>query len=105
MKTIAQQIHTPLGRRKLFTGIVGGMIVSFLLYGFAIASTTIAIAEAKTDSNEIEELQTEIAELEVQYFEAINTLSLEDAQAIGFTELSNLHYARVNETKAVAYNL
>lgn len=105
MKTIAQQIHTPLGRRKLFIGIVGGIIVSFLLYSFAITSTTLAIAEAKTDNTEIQELQTEIAELEVTYFEIINTLSLEEAQQDGFSEISNLHYARINEAKAVAYNL
>ena len=105
MKTAAQKIHTPLGRRKLFIGIVGGIIVSFLLYGFAITSTTLAIAEAKTDNNEIQELQTRIAELEVEYFEIINTLSLEEAQENGLSEISNLHYARVNETKAVAYNL
>lgn len=104
MKTLAHNIHTPLGRRKLFMVIVGGIVVSFLLYGFAITTTTLAIAEANSDNNEIQSLQTDIAELEVEYFEIINTLSLEEAQKIGFTELSNMHYARADETKAVAYN-
>lgn len=105
MKTLAQQMNKEEGRKNILNILVSLIVVSFILYGFAIASTTVSIADANTYNRDINELQTEIAELEIEYFEIINTLSLEEAEKNGFSEISKLHYARVDETKTVAYNL
>lgn len=105
MKTLTQQLSKESGRKKLFTLLLCGIAVSFILYGFAITATTISIANADSHNKDINELQTEIAELEIEYFEIINTLSMDQAQAQGFSELSELHYAVIDETRSVAYNL
>jgi len=105
MKTLMQKIKTENGRRNILNILIGCIVISFVLYGFAIASTTVSIADANTHNHDIDELQTEIAELEIEYFEIINTLSLDQAEENGFSEISNLHYARIDETKTVAYNL
>ncbi|MFT7328177.1 MAG: hypothetical protein ACI870_000357 [Crocinitomicaceae bacterium] len=105
MKNMTQQLHHESGRKNVFTMLLFGIAVSFILYGFAIASTTLSIANADTDNKNINELQTEIAELEIEYFEIINTLSIEHAEAKGFYELSNVHYAVIGEKKSFAYNI
>ena len=105
MKTLTRQLQKSDKQQQLFRLMVTGIVVSFVLYGFAIASTTLSIADADTHNNDINELHTEIAELEIKYFEMINTLSIEEASVYGFNEVSDMSYAHINETKAVAYNL
>lgn len=102
---MTHKLHTEAGRKNLIKILLCGIVVSFILYGFAIAATTISIADADTDNKEITELQTEIAELEIQYFQMINTFSVEEAEVHGFSELANVHYAVIDENKSVAYNL
>ena len=89
---------------RMKNALIVGIVASFVLYGFAIASTTLSIADADTSNNDINELQTEIAELEVEYFDMIHELSLDEAELHGFTEVGNVRYARIDETKTVAYN-
>ena len=104
MKTIARKLNKDQGRRKIFRTFLLGITVSFLLYGFGIASTTLSVADAETSNYEINELQTEIAELEIEYFEIINTLSADEALLYGFNEVNNIKYAYIDQTKSVAYN-
>lgn len=92
-------------QKHIFKGLVGGICLSFLLYGFGITGTTLSIAEAKSDNREIAQLQTEIAELEIEYFEIVNTLSIEEASIHGMEENKKVFYARIDEVKSVAYNL
>ena len=84
--------------------LIGGIILSFVLYGFAIASTTLSVADAETSNHNINELQTEIAELEVLYFSMINQLSLDQAASHGLNQVDTLKYVRVNQPTSVAYN-
>jgi len=105
MKTLTQQLQTSSTRSRIFRAALTGIIVSFVLYGFAIANTTLSIADADTYNNEVNELQTEIAELEVHYFDIINELSITEAQESGFTEVSSVRYAHINKNTSVAYNL
>ena len=105
MKTLAQQLHRSNKQQQLFRLMLIGIVMSFVLYGFAIASTTISIADADMNNNEINQLQTEIAELEIKYFEMINDLSIQEAELYGLNEVPEVHYAHINETKSIAYNL
>ena len=104
MKNIAQQLNQDQGRKKIFSTFVLGIVVSFVVYGFGIASTTLSIADAETHNHEINELQTEIAELEIAYFEMINNLSVDEAIVYGFNEVTEVKYAHINTTQSVAYN-
>lgn len=105
MKTLTQRIKNGTGKSRLLKFALAGIAFSFVLYMFGISSATISIADADTYNQNISNLQTEIGELEIEYFEIINTLSLEQANNHGFNELSNVHYVRIDETKSVAYNL
>jgi flagellar basal body-associated protein FliL len=105
MKTFVHLAQKNESKKKLLKVVLGSILVLFVCYGFAIASTTISIADAQTHNQDINELQTEIAELEIEYFEIVNTLSLGEAEILGFSELSNVKYARVDQGRSVAYNL
>lgn len=104
MKTAAQQLSKSHNRRHMFLGLIAGIVVSFVLYGFAITSTTLSIANADSHNNTVNDLQTEIAELEIEYFEIINTMSMEEAVTEGFNEISNIQFARIDESSSLAYN-
>jgi hypothetical protein len=104
MKKAVTKISKSNNRKNIFRTLVGGICLSFLLYGFGITGATLNIADAKNDNRGIAELQTEIAELEIEYFEIVNTLSMEEAFVHGMTEETQVFYAYVDETKVVAYN-
>ena len=104
MNAFLQKINTDVGRKRVFHMLIGGIILSFVLYGFAIASTTLSVADAETSNHNINELQTEIAELEVAYFSMINELSLDQAADYGLNQVDTLKYVHVNQPTAVAYN-
>lgn len=104
MKNTLTKMNKDNNRKNLFTGLIASICLSFLLYGFGITGTTLSIADAKTNNRQVAELQTEIAELEIEYFEIVNTLSLEEASLLGMQEQEEVHYALVDQVKAVAYN-
>jgi hypothetical protein len=104
MKKAATKINKGNSRKSIFRILLGGICLSFLLYGFGITGATLNIADAKNDNQGITELQTEIAELEIEYFERVNTLSIEEASIHGMTEKGKVFYAYVDEVKSVAYN-
>ena len=81
------------------------IILSFLTYSYAIASTTLSVSSMKTKNNEIQDLQTEIAELEVVYFSMIHSVSEKNAEEYGMKEVENVGYANLAQDTVVAYNL
>lgn len=91
-------------RKKVFHALCTGLVLSFVCYSFAIASTTLSISESKDHNTQIQDLQTEIAELELAYFDMINTLSLEGAYEYGFDETPEVHFAHIEKNTSVAYN-
>ncbi len=104
MKTVTQKLQTAQGRKNIFRALLTGITLSFVLYSFAIASTTLSISESKSYSQSMRDLQTELAELEVEYFDMINTLSLTEAQERGFNETASVNFAHVDKNTSVAYN-
>ena len=104
MKIFKRQLNTVNFRKKMSYMFIFLTSTLFLLYGFIIVSTIINIAEADTHSRDIGELQSEISELEIEYFEIVNTLSIDQAKIYGFSELSSVHYVHIDETNSFAYN-
>jgi|AntAceMinimDraft_6_1070360.scaffolds.fasta_scaffold06662_5 hypothetical protein len=104
MKVYINHLKTGNGRQNLFKSLILGLIISFGSYSFAIASTTLSISETKSHNQAIQQLQTEIAELEGEYFAIINTLSLSEAEMYGLTETPSIHFAHIKQDIAVAYN-
>lgn len=90
--------------QKMFTTLVAGIIVSFVLYSYAIASTTLALSNVEDMNGDIGELQTEIAELELEYYGMLNDISIPEAESLGFTETKNIQYANIDVDSSVAYN-
>ena len=80
MNTIITHMNKDNRKRQLFRLLAAGIVTSFVLYGFAIAHTTLAIADADADNQAITDLETEIAELEAVYFTMVNNLSIEEAE-------------------------
>jgi branched-subunit amino acid permease len=105
MKNLLIKTNKAHNRKNIFRGLVTGICLSFLLYGLGITGTTLSIADAKANNSDMADLQTQIAELEIEYFEIVNTLSLSEAQILGMEEQDNVYYALIDDVKTVAYNL
>lgn len=94
-----------LSLKKAFNYMLIGIISSFVLYSYAIASTTLAISSAEDMNHDIADLQTDIAELELHYYSLLNDISLEGASRLGLKEASSVEYAKIAPETTVAYNL
>jgi hypothetical protein len=89
--------------KKTLNILVSATLLSFVLYSFAIASTTVHISDAKLMNEDILELRTELASLESSYYTMVNDLSLDQAYSEGFVSDTGVHFAHVNQTTLVAY--
>ena len=96
--------HITYNPRKAFALILSGLALSFVLYSFAIASTTVSIADSSVTSRSIQELRTEVSELESTYYMMIDQLTIEQAVEEGFVEDERAVFAHVNQSTVVAYN-
>lgn len=90
--------------KQLLKSLLAGIILSFMLYSFAIASTTVTVSDSRSLNEDIQDLRTEIAELEGNYYTMINDLSVEQALAQGFTQDEHVSFAYVDKATYVAYN-
>lgn len=102
MKTLTHTINH--SAKKVLKVLVAVLTLSFVMYSFAIASTTISISDSSLMNSDIQDLQTEIAGLESTYYTMINELSLEQAGVEGFIEEESVQFAHVNTATLVAYN-
>lgn len=102
MNTVTRTIN--YSAKKALTVLVAVLAVSFVMYSFAIASTTISISDSSLMSSNIQDLQTEIATLESSYYTMINELTLQQAMEEGFIEEESVQFAHVNSATIVAYN-
>lgn len=90
--------------KKTTLMLFSALFVSFMMYSYAIASTTFSISDMEKKNVEIQDLQTEIAELEVEYFDLINSLDIARAEKMGLSELKSVSYAELNADTRLAYN-
>ena len=88
--------------RKKLAMIIIAMVFSFLLYSYAIASSTLSIASSRQLNQDILELQTQISELESEYHEKMIALDLANATEKGFEEITTLYFVSVESSTEVA---
>ncbi len=98
MKTRSQK------NKKVISGVIIAIVLSFITYSYAIASTTFSTSDSRSKDIEIQELQTEIAELEINYFKMMNSISVADAGRYGMKELKTIGYADIDSQVTVAFN-
>lgn len=98
-----KSLTTTYPTKKILKIIVAALSLSFVMYSFAIASTTVTISDARVMNKNIQELRTELATLESDYYTLVNDLSLDQAYAEGFVADTGVSFAHVNETTLVAY--
>jgi hypothetical protein len=78
--------------------------VSFFSYAYAIADTTVSISNAEMVSQDLQEIETDIAELELAFFDKIDNFSIEMAAELNMSETKMVYYSNRNEQATVAYN-
>lgn len=100
MKTLKKKINN----NKKINIVLLGIFISFISYSYAIAGSTFSISNSEIIDEQTQELQTEIAELELAYFEAVKDISLDTAIAYDLTEAQSIYYVSVDSVTAVAYN-
>jgi len=100
MKKNTKKLH-----KKVVSVIFFAIVLSFLTYSYAIASTTFSISNMKMKNSEIQDLETEITELEVHYFSMVHSVSEKNAEEYGMKEVENVGYVNLAQDTVVAYNL
>lgn len=85
--------------RKLFLGMLLIVVLLFVSYSYAIASTTFAISDMKTKNLKIANIQTDITELELAYASQLEKVSLENASQYGLHELARVSYISISDTQ------
>lgn len=98
MKTIKQKSN-----KKVVLGILSAIILLFVTYSYATASTIISASDNKTKNQKIAELQTEISELEYKYFSMLDELPT-DVEQYGLKNINRIGYASIESDVKVAYN-
>ncbi len=88
---------------RVFASMVSAFAISFGLYSFAIASTTVNAADSNVLNGDIQELRTEIAELEGSYYAMMSTIDEAYALQEGYSLAENVSFAQVDQTTLVAY--
>ncbi|MDD3693812.1 MAG: hypothetical protein PHC89_00220 [Candidatus Pacebacteria bacterium] len=86
--------------KKIRNITLAGLAGAALVYSFQVTAITLNAAEARGFVKNISEMETQISQLELTYFELLNDLSLDEVQNNG----KNVEYAKINEIKTVAYN-
>lgn len=90
--------------RKILMGMFAVITLSFVSYAYATANTVFSASDMKAKNSEIADLQTEIAELEVEYFAMMNGVSIHEAKEYGLKEAPAVEYATIQKKTNVAYN-
>jgi len=80
-------------QKRIIGGIIFAILLSFLSYSYAIASTSFSASNMKEKNSEITVLETDIAELEQQYLSLLDSLSLEDVQKYHLSPVQNIGFA------------
>lgn len=80
------------------------IILSFMTYSFAIASTIFSASDMKLNNAKIADIQTEISELESDYFSMINEVSIDNAEEYGLQKIASVGYVGLDKNVRVAYN-
>lgn len=89
--------------KKIIFGMFFVIVLLFATYSYAIASTTLSVSDMKIKNIKIADLQTEISELESEYFSIINNISV-DINEYNLEEINNVGYASLDKEIKVAYN-
>lgn len=107
MKTIILQLNTiidhPLFERRMFWGLVGVLAVMISMYGFFLGKTVVSVVERRFAQAEIEQIGSNVSNLEAQYLSKSETINMTQALAYGFVESEKTVYAvRGREAKTFA---
>jgi len=92
-------------QKKIISAMLFAIALSFGMYSYAIASTTFFACNIEEKSSQIQDLETDIAELEIEYFAMIDDLSSTDVSSFGLQEISHVGYASLEKNTVVAYSL
>ena len=105
MKSVQQKLVNLLkSPRRMNAFLSAGIILGIFAYGVGIISTTVYIADAKSDSRSIAELESDIAELENKYFRELNTINQDEAEVFGLYQVEDVEYAHAQPQTQLALN-
>lgn len=104
MSTLVRKINI----RKIKIILSVSIVLLLLYYVYLINTATINAAIAEKNQNKIEDLQSEISELEFDFIEINKNLNEEDLLTFNLNQNINLHkgvvYVRYNENTRLTFN-
>ena len=102
MNTTAMKLNTMYRTGKLGKLLLFAIIAIGFVYLFLLVSTTVNIAERKHAEKTTKEIQSEIAQMEIDYFAQSNNLNIDYARENGFVESDTMYFAYEEERTEVA---
>jgi uncharacterized membrane protein YjgN (DUF898 family) len=88
-------------QRNIFVGMVLGIFVMFMLYGYFVNATVQHVAERQSIENERRAVQSQVVDLERQYISLSNAITPEYAHEAGFVRADRQTFA---ERRYFVYN-
>jgi hypothetical protein len=93
--------------RQIFFILLSLFVVLAVSYCYLVSKSIYNVIVLEETANEIVARSTDVSELEAQYFEKKDAVSLSYARELGFVELSDTHYIpRTTQTaRALSLNV
>ena len=88
MHTLRQNIteKAPSIQKQIGFGILGALMLCCLLYVYFLGSVIFDVVARKNAESMVRTAQANVGALELEYFEASKTLTIERARELGFVE-------------------
>lgn len=92
MKTVHTIARTVFQREKIVLSLIGLSLVFGTYYAVLISQTVLNAVKEREAQALIQELQKDIAELELAYIENENSLNMDYAYALGFRDVESRQF-------------
>lgn len=103
LQTLAIPYRMIMRNQRSLTVLLGMVSLFFVaMYIYGVIGTTIAITARRDLERDVRVANTRISELEITYFNAISSITIERAKELGFHEVKDVAFAYSNTTSAVA---
>jgi len=93
MNKLKKHLNTNQIEKKLFWFFSVALFSSFFFYAYFVNQTILNIVERENFEEEIAVLNSEISELEANYLDLKNKITLDYAHSLGFSDAKNIKFA------------
>lgn len=91
-------------KKYLARTLIALLATGFVSYAYAITHTTVTISSSQSLTKKNQEIRTELSQLELEYFEIVNNIDINEASEGGFAKAEKVYYAQRSDIQQFAFN-